>query len=58
MTDLLEPAPSTSYGFMLLANNDKIPRNGILSQSSATLLSYVEITSGIFGSLSWVDNFF
>ena len=31
--DLLEPEPSTSYGFMLLANNDKIPFLGIFSQS-------------------------
>ena len=34
MTDLLEPTPSTSYGFMLLANNDKMLFQGILSRSS------------------------
>ena len=32
--DLLEPTPSTSYGFMLLVNNDKIPFLDILCQSS------------------------
>ena len=63
----IHPTHLATFPTMLLANTDKIPRNAILSQSSflqvnfsglllsAKLPLYVEITSGIFSPLFWVD---